>query len=230
MRNFLNQLTRVDGNPLNRLRERLNAIQGAIYALANGENITLTGGLKMTKGDGKVSIQAAPGVPAKGGGAAATTPPLYLVSSRPSYVPAGTPVAEGYLGTWLTWGFCNGRLPTNWTTRIDSLASGTYTKWFKLKVNILPAADRLEVTSCAWEAWDAEDEKEDDPWAENGNRPAFIYLTLGTLYVADGVPTLSNNGAGSLQLIEHLTSITQNGHAGFHYKKSINSIRLAYGP
>lgn len=165
---------------------------------------------------------------AGGGGSSAVTPPLYLVSSRPSYIPPGTPVAEGYVGTWLTWGFANGKLATNWTTRIDSELLGTYEKYFKLKVNLTPTGP-LVVTSCAWEAWATPDEKTDAAWGTNGERPAFIYFSLGALFVIDGVSQLVNVGAGSVNFFEHLSSISQNGHAGFTYSKTINHNRIPYG-
>jgi len=206
--------------------ERIVAIQDAILALASGENIAPSVGIKPFRGNGQVRLELM-------GGPSGTAPsvklaPLTLTSSRPAYIPAGTAVASGHVGTWLTWGFCQGRLPTNWETRIDSILSGTYTKYFMLKVNFIVAGAPLVVRSCSWEAWNTVDEHVDGTWQSNGNRPGYIYLPLGALHVIDGVPHLFSAGGGDFALSEHISSIVQDGVNGFTYSKAFSYLRLQY--
>lgn len=166
--------------------------------------------------------------PAKNSSTAATIGPLTLVSARPPYVPAGTAIASGSFGTWLTWGFCNGVLPTNWATRIDSVSTGTYNKYFKLKVNLVSDDPSLKVTTCEWEAWATEDEKSDAAWGENGENPAYIYVSLGMIMVIDGVPNLIPAGAGDLSLISHVSYLSHHSTNGYSYRRSITTLRQVY--
>lgn len=58
MQQFLSKLTPVSGGSLAGVltRERINALQDSVKALANGENISTSGGLRKSPGDGRVSL------------------------------------------------------------------------------------------------------------------------------------------------------------------------------
>ena len=155
--------------------------------------------------------------------------PLTLVVSRPSYIPAGDALASGYRSVWVTWGFCNDRLPDNWNNRLDVPLTGTTTKWIYLKANIAAAADWVVVTTCVWETWDSADEKTSPDWGSDGSRPAYVYILLGTVHVAAGAMTITNQGGGSIRISEYVSSVSQQGGTGFRYKKSFSLQRLTNG-
>jgi hypothetical protein len=162
-----------------------------------------------------------------GGTAGKPTLALTLVTTRPSYIPAGTAVAVGMNSIWVTWGFANERLPTNWHHRLDVPITGDYTKYIYLKINFAGDSEALVVTTCNWETFSFP--AVTPPWGANGARPAYFYVLLGTVtsggLLPEGVHVV-NNGGGSIQVGEYLSKIVQNGATGFTYQKTFSIQRF----
>lgn len=151
---------------------------------------------------------------------------LTLVKARPSYVPVGTPVADGFYGIWLTWGFVNERLPTNWSDRLDVSLTTTFNKKIYLKAYLAVGAPSLSLVVTSVE-WVTSDTVLTTPnWGAGGTRPAHVFFLLGTVSATvAGTINVVNNGGGSVMISDYVHNITQNGVNGFKYDKSFSFIR-----
>lgn len=108
---ILAKLTPITGRDLRKVmtRERLTAMQDAILALADGENITTSGGLRKGLGGGRLRLDMGYVKPGKGGGAAAGIPDPW----QPRFFTEGTPESPIYKCRF-NLGTINNVPATNW--------------------------------------------------------------------------------------------------------------------
>lgn len=234
MQRHLSKLTPINGGAISKeLRDRLNAMQDAILALANGQNISLTGNIKRGYGAGQLSLTVGKSGPTVFGGTETIIPPLTIVSSRPAYVPVpSTPVAEGYVRFYLTWGMTQGTLADNWSNCVDVPTGAETVRYISMKAFLKPTGDAVVVTRCEWVTF-TEAQKDsglfDTPdYSADGSRPAHMFIPLGAIYVSsEGVASSLSNAGGSISIVEYVAAISFTGSA-VKYKKALSSSRLNY--
>ena len=159
--------------------------------------------------------------PVSGGG---VIPALTLVGSRPGYIPEAGELAKNFTRMWVTWGYVNDKLPTNWKSHEDISLSKSVSKdvWIKADLASTAASATLTVTSCKWFMQSSGTAPVNPPWGSDNSRPSHVHILLGTVMVANGVAYFNNAGGGSVQIAEYVSSITAEGSLGFKYQKSLS--------
>jgi len=226
-------------------KARMQAIQGAIWALARGENLKGRRGIRVIPGNGMCSVE---GTPASGsnhyaGGTAA--PPLTLVDAKPDYIPDPAALASGYTRVFLTWGQTQGEVADNWSDCLDIPTASSTSRWIYMKANLVATGNDLVVSSCQWvtaagtgtDGQTAPDTYKNgvgsNVWPSDGTRPAAFYIPLGCVLVnvSEDNETRSvhllNSGGGSIQLTENVSSV-QSAYTGSIYQRQITPFRITY--
>lgn len=204
------------------LEEALNLLGKAIESI-HVPDVKLLGGTMEWSGNA-VLMRPDPVRPGTGS-AAPVIPPLTIVSSRPAYIPEPTtPVAEGYARYYVTWGFADNKLPTNWNDYFDVDLSGD-TRYFELKVYLNPSGYNI-TSSC--EIVEDTTSGDNPDWEENGDRPSHLFVPLGMVFIDSGAAIIYNNGGGSISLGEHLAGLSQSQEVGFTYQKRLYYMRNGY--
>lgn len=207
----LGKLTTIGSGDLRRIvtRERLQAIQDVLAMLADGENLTTSGGIRKSKGLGtgrvRLDLLRDKDKPTR------KAVPLHLLTSRPAYIPMPvTPPSEGTKRIWIEWGTLNDQIATNWDDHHDI----TETTYFFAKAT-LRTTDTLRVES--WEIvtgpeWNSHATAD---WAVGAARPSHAVVQLGVVWFTDGqFNSVMNSGGGSLSLTEHISLIQGGSTAG----------------
>jgi len=158
--------------------------------------------------------------------AMATPLPLTIVGTRPAYIPAPEDApAENTARFYLTWGLVNGFLAENWSDCLDVPTSAECVRAIWLKAYLSPTAECL-VTRCEWITLEDNTPPENPPWSGSGDRPDYVHVSLGSVFVsAEGAVSVANQMGGSLQICEFVSSI-ESGEWGGTHKKSLAVSRV----
>lgn len=137
------------------------------------------------------------------------TPPLYITSSRPPYIPEGGALGEGMQRYYITWGTLNDQLASNWDDHYD-ISSTTY---FFAKAT-LRTTNTLRITTWEILTGSTPTAHVTADWAVGEVRPTSAVCMLGVVYVTSGEHSVANSGGGSLVLSEHLQNVEADGSGG----------------
>ena len=225
--------------------EWVAAVQDMLRALAQGENIRLEGGLTRGYGAAGVSIGTRRARRGWGGGGAAAVSviqPFTIVAARPAYIPEPpAAVASGFARFYVTWGMANGILPENWSDAVDIpvTAAGIRSIVLKAFVSPLPGS-LLRVTTCEWDAYTEAQVSAgavvSPDYAEDGSRPAHLFIPLGQIIVTaapdgspEGTPLVVTplSTGGSIQLQEYVADIRFADQV-VKYRQGISIQRVSY--
>jgi len=211
--------------------EWVQAVQEGLRYVAEGRNITTGPGVKRCSNDGRLWLDAAPGVstPSK---ASVVIPPLSIVTSKPSYIPDAGDVPQGHQRFYITWGLVNGVLLDNWDEVLDvPIANKNNTKRFLyIKAFVTTTStSNLLVTSCLWDTEDSQAAVPKTPdWPVDGSRPAHIIIPLGNIWVIEGTSYPFSQGGGSIEINEHIASINDGDSGSSVYIKRFSYMRIYY--
>lgn len=152
--------------------------------------------------------------------------PLTIVSGRPPYIAAPpNPPAEGIRRYYIEWGTVNDVVAGNWNAHFDITA----TTYFFAKITFAPG-DSFNVANWEIVTGSSYDSQKTPDWPVGEPRPEYMVVLLGEVYVnADGGHSIMNNGGGSLNVSEHITSISPGPAAGaVRLGKQLTYLRLSY--
>jgi hypothetical protein len=165
--------------------------------------------------------------PSAAGGSSAKSVPLTILGSRPPYIAApGTPpnpqsTSKRY---YIEWGTLNNLVAENWNASFDVSA----TTYFFAKATLRTTGSLL-VTRWEIVTGSNYDSHEMPDWQIGASRPNIAVVSLGMVFVSDGVHTVAQSGGGSLVVSEHVTSIQAGSAAGeIRVGKELTYHRLAY--
>lgn len=184
------------------------AVQGALRALAQGENISAEGGVMLNRGTDRVRIGRRGERKSYSGGTRETVieTPLTITKTRPPYIVE--PSASEYEYLYLTWGFVNGLRPNNWSVPIEIPLVGDFETFIVIKIFTGGSND---YSFCQWEKFTNRAEFQNPQWNANGGRPAHFYVFLGSIQRYDGEVYIFNEGVGSIHVYEYLAGIDSTG-------------------
>ena len=165
--------------------------------------------------------------PSAAGGSGARAVPLTILGARPPYiaVPA-TPLdpetnAKRY---YIEWGTLNNLVAENWNASFDV----SVTTYFFAKATLRTTGSLL---ATKWEIVTGPNYNSHQmpDWEIGASRPSSAVVSLGMVFVADGVHTIAQSGGGSLIVSEHVTSIQSGSSAGdIRVGKELSYHRLTY--
>lgn len=163
-----------------------------------------------------------------GGGSAVKVAPLSITDTRPRYIPApSATLAEGSKRYWLTWGYVDGRVATNWGEHFDVASTPGTALYLFAKIQIHASAANMAM---AWEIVSGStSDAHETPAAAAGARPSQVVVPLGQIMVdGDGVQFALSAGGGSIALAEYLTDVSADTNGTLLYHRSIIYNRLYY--
>ena len=168
--------------------------------------------------------------------------PFTIVAARPAYIPEPpAAVASGFARFYVTWGMANGILPENWSDAVDIpvTAAGIRSIVLKAFVSPLPGS-LLRVTTCEWDAYTEAQVSAgavvSPDYAEDGSRPAHLFIPLGQIIVTaapdgspEGTPLVVTplSSGGSIQLQQYVADIRFADQV-VKYRQGISIQRVSY--
>jgi hypothetical protein len=165
--------------------------------------------------------------PSAAGGSSAKAVPLTILGSRPPYIaaPATPPNPQSTSKRYyIEWGTLNNLVAENWNASFDVSA----TTYFFAKATLRTTGSLL-VTRWEIVTGPNYDSHEMPDWQIGASRPNNAVVSLGMVFVSDGVHTVAQSGGGSLVVSEHVTSIQAGSAAGeIRVGKELTYHRLAY--
>lgn len=210
MRHLLAKLTPIVGGSLRSVltMERLQAIQDCIHALAEGQNITTTGGLKRGFGVGGLRLDAKRPVLARGGGGGGPCPFGELVA-----IDDETEYTMGIRGGVVYAGDRNFNVPYQ---GLDLAVDGVWLFYLEIEVEanrdddheILlpeiktsPEADPAAFWNyVAWTVGPPETQYPDNENPEVADGLGTIIIPIGKLTIQDGAARLEPVGCGNITI------------------------------
>lgn len=156
-----------------------------------------------------------------GGGGVKVVISLYLIKTRPPYIPAPeTPPVEGVTRIYCEWGAINNTVPDNWDAYHDLTANAKI--W--ADINLRTTGDLL-VTSWEIKTGPAMPAPLDWPTGPGtALRPAKHYILLGEYFHEFGY--VANIGKGSISLSEHVVQVTPGPNGEVFLGRALTQIRL----
>jgi hypothetical protein len=165
--------------------------------------------------------------PSAAGGAGAKSIPLAIIGSRPPYIAApATPPSQQETSKryYIEWGTLNNLVAENW----DASFTVSATTYFFAKATLRTSGSLL-VTRWEIVSGPNYDSHKMPDWEIGESRPNTAVVSLGMVFVADGVHSIAQSGGGSLVVSEHVTSIQSGSGAGeIRVGKELTYHRLTY--
>ena len=165
--------------------------------------------------------------PSAAGGTGTKAVPLAILGSRPPYIAAPPEPPDPQSTTkkyYIQWGTLNNLVAENWDASFDVSA----TTYFFAKATLRTTGSLLVtqweiVTGPNYDSYTMPD------WEIGESRPTSAVVTLGIVFVIDGIHTIAQSGGGSLVVSEHITSIQPASSAGeIRVGKELTYQRMAY--
>lgn len=172
------------------------------------------------------------------GGKGSKEAPLTLVSSKPAYIPEpATPSATGAQRYWLTIGFVDRQLLSNWDSFVDISTPKSLSPqveqvlYVAAKLTINTSTPLIAIKACRWVTcskaqYDAGEFANAD-YSSDGTRPDTLFVLIGIVLSSQGSLSVANLGAGNIELREYLGPLKiDNGSV--KYQKTCSFLRPPY--
>ena len=165
--------------------------------------------------------------PSAAGGSGAKAVPLAILGSRPPYIAAPSTPPDPQATSkryYIEWGTLNNLVAQNWNASFEVSATTYFFAKATLRTSGSLLVTRWEIVT----GTDYDSHKMPD-WEIGASRPNLAVVSLGMVFVADGVHSIAQSGGGSLVVSEHVTSIQPGSSAGeIRVGKELTYHRLTY--